>query len=64
MADLNTPYWVSVPAVGRCVVVQGEKMEEVKEFMYLGTMLCKNGGRNKRERCERQVCHRITYKSY
>ena len=34
---------VSVPAVGRCEVVLGERMEEVKEFKYLGAMLCKHG---------------------
>ena len=33
VVDFNTPYRVSVPAVGRCeVVLRGEKMEEVKEF--------------------------------
>ena len=40
--DVNTPSRVSVPAVGRCEVVLGEKMEEVKEFKYLGTVLCKH----------------------
>ena len=41
--DFNTPYRVSVPPIGRCEVVLGEKMEEVKEFTYLGTVLCKQG---------------------
>ena len=36
---------MSVPAVGRCEVVLGrERMEEVKELKYLGTVLCKHGG--------------------
>ena len=29
--------------VGRCEAVLGEKMEEVKEFKYLETVLCKHG---------------------
>ena len=34
VVDINTPYRVSVsPVVERCkVVLEGEKMEEVKEF--------------------------------
>ena len=32
VVDFNTPYWMSVPAIGRCEVVLGEKVEEVKEF--------------------------------
>ena len=33
-----------MPAVGKCeVVVGGKKMEEVKEFEYLETVLCKYG---------------------
>ena len=30
-----------MPAVARCEAVLGEEMEEVKQFKYLGTMLCK-----------------------
>ena len=41
--DFNTSYRVSVPAVGRCEVVIGAKMEEVKGFKYLGTVQCKHG---------------------
>ena len=46
-----------MPAVGRCEIVLGEKMEEVKEFKYLGTVLCKYGEmeREIREICEKQV---------
>ena len=40
--DYSTPYRVNVPAIGRCEVVLGEKME-MKEFKYLGTVLCKHG---------------------
>ena len=33
-----------MPAVGRCeVVIEGEKMEEVKEYKYLTTVICKHG---------------------
>ena len=41
LMDFSTPYRVSVSAVGRCEVLLGEKMEEVKEFNYLRT--CKLG---------------------
>ena len=44
VVDLNSPYRMSVPAVGCEVVVGGEKMEEVKELKYLGTVQCKHGG--------------------
>ena len=43
VVDFDTPYWMSMPAVGRREVVLGEKIEEVKEFKYLGTVLCKHG---------------------
>ena len=44
MVYFNTPNRVSVPATGRCeMVVGGEKMEEIKEFKYLGAVLCKHG---------------------
>ena len=33
-----------MPAVGRCeVFLGGERMEKVKEFKYLLTVLCKHG---------------------
>ncbi len=42
---LNTAYRVGMPAVARCTINLGsEKMEEVSEFKYLGTILCKHGG--------------------
>ncbi len=42
--EVNTVYRVRLPVVVRCRVMLGsEKMEEVSEFKYLGTMLCKHG---------------------
>ncbi len=33
-----------MPVAGRCEVdLGGERMEEVKEFKYLGTVLCRQG---------------------
>ena len=32
-----------MPAVGRCEVVLRERMEPVKNFKYLGTVVCKHG---------------------
>ncbi len=43
--DFNTAYRVRTPAVARCRIMLGSaKMEEVSEFKYLGTVLCKHGG--------------------
>ena len=36
----DTPYSVNMPAVGRCKIVLGEKMEAMKELKYLRTVLC------------------------
>ncbi len=45
VVEFNTAYRVRLPAVARCIVMLGrEKMEEVSEFKYLGTVLCKQGG--------------------
>ncbi len=44
MIDFNTAYRVRLPAVAKCrIMVGSEKMEEVSEFKYLGTVLCKHG---------------------
>ncbi len=44
VVDFNTAYRVRLPAVARCkIMLQSEKMEEVSEFKYLGTVLCKHG---------------------
>ena len=38
----NTPYRLSVPAIGKCEVFLGEKVEEVKTFKYLEAVLRKH----------------------
>ncbi len=41
--DFNTAYRVRLPTVAKCRIMLGsEKMEEVSEFKYLGTVLCKH----------------------
>ncbi len=41
----NTAYSLRLPAVTSCRIMLGsEKMEEVSEFKYLGTVLSKHGG--------------------
>ena len=43
--DFSTAYRVRLPPVARCRIILGnEEMEEVNEFKYLGTVLCKHGG--------------------
>ncbi len=43
--DFNTASRVRLQAVARCKILLGsEKMEEVSEFKYLGTVLSKHGG--------------------
>ncbi len=43
--NFNTVYRVRLPAVASCRIMLGsEKMEEVSEFKYLGTVPCKHGG--------------------
>ncbi len=40
MVNFGDPYKVSVPVDERCeIVMGGERMEVVKEFKYLGTIL-------------------------
>ncbi len=40
-----------MPAVASCRIMLGsEKMEEVIEFKYLGTELCKHGGNGRRNK--------------
>ncbi len=44
VVDFGNPYRVSVPVDKRCkIVFGGERMEVVKEFKYLGTVLSKHG---------------------
>ena len=43
VVNFSTQYAVSEPTVGRCdVLLGGEKMEILKEFKYLRTVLRKN----------------------
>ena len=43
--NFNTAYRVRLPAVARCRIMLGsEEMEEVNEFKYSGTVLCKHEG--------------------
>ncbi len=59
VVDFSNPYRVSVPVAGRCKVdLGGERMEEVKEFKYLETVLCKHGevdGERERERAVKSM---------
>ncbi len=42
--NFNTACRVRLPAVASCWIMLGsEEMEEVSEFKYLGTVLCKHG---------------------
>ncbi len=44
--DFNTAYRVRLPAVAGCRIMLGsEETEEVNEFKYLGTVLCKHEGK-------------------
>ncbi len=44
VVDFRNPYRVSVPVDERCeIMMGGERMEVVKEFKYLGTVLKRNG---------------------
>ncbi len=57
VVDFNTAYSVRLPAVARCRVMLGiEKMEEMSEFKYLGTALCKHG------RMENEIRERLKKK--
>ncbi len=41
----TSAYRVRLPPVASCRIMLGsEKMEEMSEFKYLGTVLCKHGG--------------------
>ncbi len=45
MVNFGNPCRVSTPVDERCeIVMGGERMEVVKEFKYLGTVLSKHGG--------------------
>ncbi len=60
MVDFSNLYKVNVPVTGRCEVgLAGERMEEMKEFKYLGKVLCKHGEmdgeKRKRDLCKIEV---------
>ncbi len=46
MVDFSNSFWGSVPVAGRCEVDVGERMEKVKGFKYLETVLCKHGDKD------------------
>ncbi|KAK3896274.1 hypothetical protein Pcinc_000018 [Petrolisthes cinctipes] len=53
--DFATPYRVAVPTGTECeITLGGERMEEVREFKYLGTVLCNHGSMEEKIR-ERAV---------
>ena len=64
VVNFSTHYRVNVPAVESFEVLLEERMEEVKEFKYLGTVQCKHGEMEGeiRESYVRHVCYRITCK--
>ncbi len=41
--DFAKPHRVGSEAILGCKIWLGEKMEEVNEYKYLGTILCKHG---------------------
>ena len=47
VCDLSTLYRASVPVVEKCKVVLGDRMEDMEDFKYLGTVLCKHGDRRR-----------------
>ncbi len=57
VVNFRNPYRTSVPIDERCeIVMGGERLEVVKEFKYLGTVLSKHGemeGEVRGESCER-----------
>ncbi len=45
MIDFNIACIVMLPGIARCRIMLGsEKVEQVSEFKYLGTALCKHWG--------------------
>ncbi len=50
VVNFGNQYRVSIPVDDRCeIVMGGERMEVVKEFKYLGTVLSKHGDMKRRE---------------
>ncbi len=45
VVDIVCPYRVGSECEKECkIILIGEEIEEVKEFMYLGSVMCKHGG--------------------
>ncbi len=43
--DFVCPYKVGIECEKECkIILNGEKMEEVNEFKYLGSAMCRHGG--------------------
>ncbi len=43
--DFVCPYRVGIECENECkIILNGEEMEEVNEFKYLGSIMCKHGG--------------------
>ncbi len=43
--DFVCPYRVGIECEKECkIILNGEEMEEVNEFKYLGSVMCKHGG--------------------
>ena len=60
MVDLSTVYRVSVAALGRRGSCRRREYGGNERVENSVVQVWRDGRRNKRERCERQVCHRIT----
>lgn len=58
--DFSTMCRVDVPvAVSYTIVLGGESTKRVKEFRYLGKVLCRHGDIDEEIRHEWQECHRV-----
>ncbi len=45
VVDFACPYRVGIECKKECkIILNGEEMEEVNEFQYLGSVMCKHGG--------------------
>ncbi len=55
VVDFVCPYRVGTECEKECkIILNGEKMEEVNEFKYLGSVMCKHGGTEERQEKERK----------
>ncbi len=45
VVDFVCPYRVGIECEKECkIILNGEEMEEVNDFKYLGSVMCKHGG--------------------